>query len=121
LVEAETGKARFLRQAVDELGLQSRVSVVHSRIEDWLRSDEPLVKGGGLNLVFRAVGPLARIYSWIGKCSTWNKLTLLKGPSWEEELRSARDALKGKTPKTTSTHNYITPSGKPRVIVGLQR
>lgn len=78
LVESEFRKAEFLKSAVATLG-QTNFEVVHGRAEAYLK------RKAADTIVARAVASVEKIYGWIGECSTWNKLVLLKGPRWDEE------------------------------------
>lgn len=79
LAESEKRKAEYLEKAVSSLGLSSQIRVFSGRGEEYLKNSQVQT------IVARAVGPVERIYSWIKKCSTWNKMILLKGPGWNEE------------------------------------
>ncbi len=79
LSESEKSKAGFLKRTVDSLALSEFVTVFSGRGEEYL-------KNRNVNsVVIRAVASLTKIFSWIGNCSTWNNLILLKGPAWEKE------------------------------------
>jgi 16S rRNA (guanine527-N7)-methyltransferase len=100
LVESEIGKCFWLKSATELLGLSQDVETIHGRI-----SEETI--GSGQILTCRALGKVEQIYNWSKKSSTWNKLILLKGRSWEEEWEN--------TPKVVKKHlniervtNYIS-------------
>jgi 16S rRNA (guanine527-N7)-methyltransferase len=116
LADSEGHKADFLKRAVDILGLGDRVRVFRGRAEEFLNNNEVS------SVVARAVGPVERIFSWIGRCSTWNKLVLLKGPGWEEEWRSFNLSKYRSKLKVGREHRYqVGPESKTRVIVQLDR
>lgn len=81
LVDSEARKADFLARASAELSLK-HVRVIAGR------GEEVLLRNSVDSVVARAVGPVERIFGWIGKCSTWNNLVLLKGPGWEDEWKA---------------------------------
>lgn len=116
LCDSEIRKADFLTRAVDDLRLVDRVRVVAGRAEKWLLDHSVDT------VVVRAVGPVGRILSWIGQCSTWNKLLLLKGKGWDEEWASDESFLARKRLKITGKHDYVVGQEcKQRTIVQLTR
>ena len=86
LVEPLLRRATFLSQAVDELGLGDRVTVVRSRAEEHrLRYDA---------VVSRALAPLPRLVLWCDPLRRPDGVILaLKGRSATEELAGAADDL----------------------------
>ncbi len=115
LAESEGRKAEFLERAVRELGLKD-VQVYGGRAEAYLKSKS--VK----TVVARAVGPVDRIWGWIGKCSTWNNLVLLKGPSWDEEWASFDKATRGRALRIDRKFGYeVGAEAKRRVVIRLAR
>ncbi len=119
LAESEKSKALFLSAAIQKLKL-SNVSVHCGRGEDYLYSvpsAHPIQ-----TLVARAVGSVSKIYSWIKKCSTWNSLVLLKGPSWGQEWQEFLKKHKNPPLKILDQHPYeIGKEKKKRVIIQLVR
>lgn len=116
LAESEGRKADFLSETVDRLDLSRQVGVFRGRGEDWLGSHTVNT------VVARAVGPVERIFSWLEKCSTWNKMVLLKGPGWAEEWETFSAGVHRKKLGLGRTRQYTTgPEGKHRVIVELRR
>jgi 16S rRNA (guanine527-N7)-methyltransferase len=116
LVESEKRKAEFLARAVSTLKLEERVSVAGIRAEDYLK------QSAVESIVARAVGPVDRIYGWIRKCSTWNTLVLLKGPSWEEEWARFQASKFKSEIAIEAIHSYeVGPDNKKRMIVRLTR
>jgi 16S rRNA (guanine527-N7)-methyltransferase len=115
LAESEARKADFLRRAVLTLGLTS-VEVVAVRAESYLASQRCE------SVVSRAVGSAEKIYSWIGKCSTWNNLILFKGPKWADEKNELLTGQYRNQLAVGFEHHYETgPERKSRVIVRLDR
>ncbi len=116
LVESEKRKADFLQRAVDELSLHAQVQVRAERLEGYLKNHTTH------SIVARAVGTVEKIYSWISKCSTWNTLILLKGPSWDEEWNQFENSrYRGKL-RILGIHSYhIAESGRERKIIKLIR
>ena len=116
LCDSEVRKAEFLSRTVEELGLTSTVRVFAGRAEKWL-SDQSVD-----TIVVRAVGPVSRILGWIGQCSTWNKLLLLKGKGWDEEWNAEESFLARKRLKITGQHDYVVgQERKQRTIIQLTR
>ena len=115
LAESEGRKADFLKRVVGDLGLNQ--VIVHSgRAENFLK--ERAVDA----IVARAVGPVSRILAWIGQCSTWNKLILLKSKGWEEEWESHESKSARKQLELAEKYEYeVGPEKKYRVIVRLER
>ena len=83
LCESVGKKARAAAEILDALGLE--VAVVHGRAEDLLadrRFD---------TLVIRAVARLPKLLTWFGPhWDTFDRMLVLKGPSWVEERGEAR-------------------------------
>ena len=116
LCDSEKMKADFLFRASASLGLEKNVSVYAGRAEDFLRNRKVEA------VVARAVGPVERIYGWIGRCSTWNTLVLLKGPGWEEEWKAFQEGKHARKLKIADEYRYeVGPEKKKRVIVRLKR
>lgn len=116
LADSEKKKAEYLQRAVDNLGLSEQVRVFAGRAEDFLKNNSVD------SIVVRAVGPVDRIYSWIRPCSTWNKLVLLKGPSWEEEWNRFLTTKWKKELKIEKEHEYLVgPEQKKRKVILLTR
>ena len=115
LIDSELRKADFLMRATEALQLE-QVKVFAGRAEKWL-VDESIDC-----IVARAIGPVDRILGWIGGCSTWNKLILLKGKSWSEEWASSQSSKARKRLRITAEHHYTAgPDLKQRTIVLLER
>jgi 16S rRNA G527 N7-methylase RsmG len=116
LCDSEKRKTDFLADAVGRLGLE-RVRTVWGRADILLQS-EPVD-----TVVSRAVGPVERIYGWISKCSTWNRLLLLKGPNWAQEWQTFIDYSGGKPPlRVEKEWKYeVGPESKSRTLVFLTR
>ena len=83
LCESVAKKARVVADIVDRLGLKS--PVVHGRAEDIL-ADQRFDA-----LVVRAVAPLKKLLEWFRPhWGAFDRLLVLKGPSWVEERGEAR-------------------------------
>jgi len=113
LCESEGRKADFLHEAVEALDLKS-VQISNMRAEDFLLTNQ------AKSVVCRAVGPVERIYKWIRKCSTWNNLVLLKGPSWHEEWKAFELTKKGKELRIKKESAYKSGDSD-RIIVRIER
>jgi 16S rRNA (guanine527-N7)-methyltransferase len=84
LSESVGKKARVLSAMVDELGLKTPVA--HARAEEILRDTH------FDTLVVRAVAPLKKLLEWFRPHwkKSFNRLLVLKGPSWVGERGEAR-------------------------------
>ena len=116
LCESEKKKAQFLIHCLAELKLEN-VHVVADRTENWLKDNE------AQSIVARAVGPIDRIYGWLSKCSTWNNLVLLKGPSWDEEWAQFSSKTIGKKLQIVKKIDYEigTVEKRSRCLVKIKR
>ncbi|OFZ20126.1 MAG: hypothetical protein A2X94_09465 [Bdellovibrionales bacterium GWB1_55_8] len=115
LVDSEKRKAEFLEKARSQLDLP-HVRVFHGRGED------VLLRTSADSIVARAVGPAERIFAWIGKCSTWNNLVLLKGPGWADEWGAfSRGRYRDKLKIGGEFEYAVGPELKQRRIVRLNR
>jgi 16S rRNA (guanine527-N7)-methyltransferase len=86
LVEPLLRRSTFLTQAVDELGLADRVTVVRARAEDHRQRYDVVVS--------RALAPLDRLISWCDPLRSPAGLILaLKGRSAADELAGAHRTL----------------------------
>jgi 16S rRNA (guanine527-N7)-methyltransferase len=90
LIEPLLRRATFLTQAVDELGLTGRVSVLRGRAEDittspdWSPADV---------VTARAVAPLEKLLRWtVPLLVRGGRLALLKGSSAADEVASSAAA-----------------------------
>lgn len=110
LIDSENSKAEFLKRAINELDLRN-AEAISGRAELIL----DLIKTN--TVVSRAVGTVEKIYKSIRKCSTWNKLILLKGPGWPIEWEDF------KKKKSLANHLNISRSHaySKRVIIELVR
>lgn len=114
LAESEGRKAGFLSRAVEELGLD--VQVFSGRAEEYLRKERVQ------SIVARAVGPVGRIMGWVGRCSTWNNLVLMKGPAWEDEWQEFSATPAGRKLRIAGQHAYtVGAESKRRLIIRLAR
>lgn len=89
LVEPLQRRVNFLESAIDELGLQDRVEVLHGRAEDF----DP---GVGFDVVTsRAVGALAKLIVWSAPLlAPHGEVLALKGASAADEIVKARKELR---------------------------
>lgn len=90
LIEPLLRRANFLTQAVDDLGLSSRVTVMRGRAEDITSSPE----WSAVDVVTaRAVAPLEKLLGWtVPLLVVGGRLALLKGSSAGEEIATASPA-----------------------------
>lgn len=114
LAESEKSKAEFLADTADKMGLSHNlVEIIPTRAELFLQHREIDV------VVCRAVGTISKILTWIGPCSTWNRLVLLKGPAWDSEWAEFKGQKKYITGKM---HEYkVGAENKQRKIVEVLR
>jgi 16S rRNA (guanine527-N7)-methyltransferase len=83
LAESVAKRARALRQIVEGLGPE--ITVYHCRAE------EVVAARNFESLVARAVAPLAKLLRWFAPhWEAFDRLLVIKGPSWVEERREAR-------------------------------
>ena len=116
LAESEQRKADFLKRAVEILGLGDRVEVFAGRAEDFLKDRRVDT------VIARAVGPVSRLWAWIGERSTWNKMVLLKSRGWDEEWAAPESARARKKLRLAAKHEYeVGEDHKYRVMVRLER
>lgn len=87
LVDSLQRRTEFLELAVEELGLDDRVTVLRGRAEDITETYDVVV--------CRAVAPLDRLLRWTTPLfSPDGSLVALKGESAEDEIRKAAKLLK---------------------------
>jgi 16S rRNA (guanine(527)-N(7))-methyltransferase RsmG len=116
LTESEQRKAEYLQRTVNQLGLSERVSVFSGRAELYLKSHRVGT------IASRAVGSVEKIYGWIRKCSTWNKLILFKGPGWEAEWKSFLDSpFRNELQVVGEVNYFVGPEKKTRKLIQLKR
>jgi 16S rRNA (guanine527-N7)-methyltransferase len=91
LVESMQRRIDFLREAVDELGLEASVRVIHGRAED----PEVIGRVGAASWVTaRAVAPLDRLVRWcLPLLRPGGTLLALKGASAIDEVTQHRTAV----------------------------
>ena len=87
LIESLARRVRFLEMAIEELGLEDRVTVIRGRAEEQKKRHFDVVTA-------RAVAPLERLLKW----TTFlflphGELLALKGETAEDEIRDARKVL----------------------------
>jgi 16S rRNA (guanine527-N7)-methyltransferase len=84
LCDSVAKKARAVQAIVDEAGL--RIPVRHAPAQDLAAT------GKFDTLVVRAVAPLAKLLTWFNPhWDSFQRLILIKGPSWVEERAAARE------------------------------
>lgn len=101
LLESLLRRASFLEQAVEELGLGDRVSVVRARAEEH--------RGTFDVVTCRAVAPLPRLVGWcLPLIAPGGQLLALKGSTAADELAEAAPLLRKKH-LTGSVHELPVP------------
>ncbi len=84
LCDSVAKKARVVGEIVTALGLDIPV---HN-----LRAEQVVEEHDVDTIVARAVGPLEKILTWLGPhWDRFNRLLLIKGPSWADERQAARE------------------------------
>jgi 16S rRNA (guanine527-N7)-methyltransferase len=87
-------RATFLEEAIVDLGLVSRVSVVRGRAEDIVRGRGPVKSLRARVVTARAVAPMERLAGWtVPLVQPGGELLALKGRSAADEVESARGPL----------------------------
>jgi len=116
LCDSEKKKAEFLSRAAATLGLP-RVSTFGGRADEYLKD-----VGASYTVVSRAVGPVERLFNWIKDCSTWNRMVLLKGPSWQSEWDDFQRSARRNKLRIEGEYSYTSHGGKKaKRIVSLLR
>ena len=83
LVDSLLRRSEFLKETVDELGLNQRVSVIRARAEDLTDVTADVVTA-------RAVAPLPRLLGWLRPLMrATGQLVLLKGAKAADEIKAA--------------------------------
>jgi 16S rRNA (guanine527-N7)-methyltransferase len=113
LVEPLLRRSTFLAQAVDELGLADRVSVVRARAEEHRQRYDVVTA--------RALAPLDRLVTWCDPLrSPGGTILALKGRSAVDELEAAQRTLAGRrlTGEVLSVraHPSVDPTTVVRVV-----
>lgn len=115
LCESTQKKARVVEDIVGQMRLRTPVFAT--------RAEEVLSVGTYNTLIARAVAPLPKILTWLAPhWDAFDRLLLVKGPSWAEERSEARHSgmLHGLELRKAAT--YHTPgSGAESVILSVQR
>ena len=114
LVDSETYKADFLQREVEKFNLTD-TEVFSDRVENILKLREVAPK----TITARAVGKVAKIYSWIQRCSTWNSLILFKGPAWEDEWKEFKKTQHKNQLSVKNDFKYQTIDLKQRRLIHL--
>ena len=114
LAESEKSKAEFLNRAVNLLHLGN--VEVHGE-----RGEVVLLKKSVQSVVARAVGPVSRIFGWIGPCSTWNNIILFKGPKWVQERSEFINTPLSRKLRISESEYHIGYGYGPRFIVKFSR
>lgn len=87
LIESLARRVRFLEMAIEELGLEDRVTVIRGRAEEQKKRHFDVVTA-------RAVAPLERLLKWTTPLFLpHGELLALKGETAEDEIRDARKVL----------------------------
>jgi 16S rRNA (guanine527-N7)-methyltransferase len=115
LCESTQKKARAVEEMVAELGLPIRVYAC--------RAEDVLEMSTFDTLVARALAPLAKVLSWLKPhWDSFDRLLLIKGPSWAEERGEARHLNLLKHLELRKAATYQTPrTGAESVILKIWR
>jgi 16S rRNA (guanine527-N7)-methyltransferase len=94
LVEPLERRTVFLTEAVDQLGLQARVSVVRGRAEELARGARTGQLSPADVVTARAVAPMDRLAAWcLPLAAVGGRLLALKGASAADEVAAHRGAI----------------------------
>ena len=112
LVEPLLRRSTFLSQAVDELGMADRVTVVRARAEEHRQRYDVVVA--------RALAPLERLITWCDPLrSPTGVILALKGRSAVDELEGAQRALALRRLSGEVLSVRAHPSVEPTTVVRL--
>ena len=112
LVEPLLRRSTFLNQAVDELGMTDRVTVVRARAEDHRQRYDVVVA--------RALAPLERLVSWCDPLRRPRGVILaLKGRSAQDELTASAKVLAGRGLLGEVLSVRAHPTVEPTTVVRL--
>ena len=113
LLDSASKRARFLEQAVLELGLDA-VTVVTARCETFVAPPEAPVAC----VLARALAPLDRLLRWTGHLlAPGVPLLAMKGPGWREEAA----ALPAGYRVAAATPYDVPGTGRTHVLVRVER
>jgi 16S rRNA (guanine527-N7)-methyltransferase len=94
LVEPLERRTVFLAEAVDQLGLRARVSVIRGRAEELVRGPLAGRLPAADVVTARAVAPMDRLAAWcLPLAAVGGRLLALKGASAADEVTTHRDAI----------------------------
>lgn len=114
LIEPLLRRATFLTEAVEELGLEDRVTVLRSRAEDCREKFDVVT--------CRAVAPLKRLLGWTSPLFVpHGSLVALKGSSAEDEIRDAGKVLKAGGLRAEVLELRAAPGVDPTRAVRVER
>jgi 16S rRNA (guanine527-N7)-methyltransferase len=112
LVEPLLRRSNFLTQAVDELGITQRVTVVRSRAEDLQETFDVVAS--------RALAPLDRLVRWCAPLREPHGVVLaLKGRSAADEVKSSAATLRSHRLVASVLSARAHPSSEPTTVVRL--
>ena len=113
LLEPLLRRSTFLVQAVEELGLDDRVSVIRARAEDHDRSYDTVTA--------RAVAPLPRLLDWcLPLMAPGGELLALKGSSAAGEIDQARPILSKRRMVADIVSVRAHPTAEPTQVVRVR-
>lgn len=112
LIEPLLRRSTFLTQAVDDLGITSRVRVVRSRAEDHRGTYDVVLS--------RALAPLPRLLSWCDPLlDPAGAILAIKGSSAAQEVASAASALRAHQLTAAVLTVRAHSSAEPTTVVRL--
>ena len=113
LAEPRGGRAAFLREVCDRLGLQ-RIEIYDRK----LRPDFPEQVGG---VISRAVGPIKETLDCVTSClAAGGKMIFMKGPGCDHEVDDAVTS-RGDLFRLAADHAYVDSRHDPRSAPGRLR
>lgn len=112
LIEPLLRRYTFLTEAVDELGLEDRVTVVRARAEDY--------RGQFDVVTARAVAPLAKLITWCAPLRHRDgQILALKGSSAQEEIAAAGQHLRHQHLRAEILSARAHPSAEATTVVRI--
>ena len=115
LVESVAKKARVVEDIVSKLKLP--LEVHHARAEELL-----VERFTCDTLVVRAVAPLAKLLTWFApRWGAFQRLLVIKGPSWVDERREARERGLFNSLQLRKLETYVIPgTGAESVVLEIK-
>ena len=118
LLDGTNKRITFLKAAADELGVE--VNALHARAEE--AAIKPELREKYDFAVARAVAAMNLLSEYcLGFVKVGGKFIAMKGPSAEEELKSAQNAIKIMGGKSKGTTSLTLSDGSERCILTVEK